>query len=394
MNKEQIERILAVIIISLAIIFGGLCIFFDVAGKSVISKGIEALTHKKTRIGYISFTPPLNLEIGKLNVEGLAKIDSVYISPDIFSILTGKLVLNSLKLVSPEFTYVRTPPATTVVISGQKADSAELILPVQPKPIISRFLPLGFKRIKIENGVVNYIDQSISTNGIKIVLKEINCKVKNLYFFPRNAVTNFELKGNIPWREGQASGKLEIKGWLNFFKKSMEATFRLRDIDAIYLHPYYAAWMDLDEARIEKAKLNFSVDVSGLNNNVNAACHLELTDLVRKPLEPGQSEEKASKLTNKVIDIFRATDQGQVELNFNIKTKMDSPKLGFGNFAGAFQDKITQGREVLEFKPEKAILMPLRLLEGGVKGISDLTKAMIDGIFAIGTEAAESSKQS
>ena len=394
MNKEQIERILAISIISLAIIFGGLCIFFDVAGKSVISKGIEALTHKKTRIGYISFTPPLNLEIGKLNVEGLAKIDSIYISPDIFSILSGKLVLNSLKLVSPEFTYVRTPPATTVVISGQKADSAELILPVQPKPIISRFLPLGFKRIKIENGTVNYIDQSISTNGIKIVLKEINCKVKNLYFFPRNAVTNFELKGNIPWREGQASGKLEIKGWLNFFKKSMEATFRLRDIDAIYLHPYYAAWMDLDEARIEKAKLNFSVDVSGLNNNVNAACHLELTDLVRKPLEPGQSEEKASKLTNKVIDIFRATDQGQVELNFNIKTKMDSPKLGFGNFAGAFQDKITQGREVLEFKPEKAILMPLRLLEGGVKGISDLTKAMIDGIFAIGTEAAESSKQS
>jgi hypothetical protein len=390
MNKEKIERILAISIISLAIIFGSLCIFFDLAGKSVISKGIESLTHRKTRIGYISFTPPLNLEIGKLNIEGLAKIDSIYISPSIVSLFTGKLVLNRLKFVSPEFTYVRTPPA---VISEQKTGGVDLILPVQPKPIVSRFLPLGFKRIRIENGVVNYIDQSISADGIKIVLKDINCKVKNLYFFPRDVVTNLELKGKMPWREGQESGQLEIKGWFNFLKKSMEATFRLKDIDAIYLRPYYAAWVDLEKARIEKAKLNFSVDINGLNNNVNAACHLALTDLVRKPLEPGQSEEKASKLTNKVIDIFRATDQGQIELNFSVKTKMDSPKLGFGNFAGAFEDKIAQGREVLEFKPEKAILLPLRLLEGGVKGISDLTKAMVDGIFAIGTVAAQSSKQ-
>jgi len=390
MNKDKIERILALSIISLAIIFGAACIFFDLAGKSVIAKGIESWTHKKTRIGYINFTPPLNLEIGQLNIEGLAKIDSIYISPDILSLFTGKLVLNSLKFVSPEFTYVRVPPA---VISEQKT-GAELILPVQPKPIEFNFMPLGFKRIRIENGIVNYIDQSISTNGIKIVLKEISCKVKNFYFFPRNAVTNFELKGKIPWREGQVSGQLEIRGWLNFFKKSMEATLRIKDIDAIYLHPYYSAWMDLEKARIEKARLNFSVDVSGVNNNVNAACHLELTDLVRKPLEPGESEEKASKLTNKVIDIFKATDQGKVELNFSVKTRMDSPKLGFGNFEGAFQDKIAQGREVLEFKPEKAILLPLRLLEGGVKGITDLTKAMVDGIFAIGTVAAQSSKQS
>ncbi len=390
MNKEKIERILAVSIISLAIIFGALCIFFDLAGKSVISKGIEAWTHKKTRIGYIKFTPPLNLEIGKLNIDGLAKIDSVYISPGIFSLFSGKLVFNSVKFVSPEFTYVRIPPA---VVSEQKAGAVDLILPAQPKPIEFSFFPLGFKRIRIENGVVNYIDQSISTNGIKIVLKDINCKIKNLYIFPRDAVTNFELKGKIPWREGQEKGQLEIKGWLNFFKKGMEATLRIKDIDAVYLRPYYAAWMDLEKARIEKAKLNFSVDVNGVNNNVNASCHLQLTDLVRKPLEPGQSEEKASKLTNKVIDIFRATDQGQIELNFSIKTKMDSPKLGFGNFAGAFEDKIAQGREVLEFKPDKAILMPLRMLEGGVKGISDLTKAMVDGIFAVGNAAAESSKQ-
>ena len=389
MNKEKIEKILAVSIITLAIIFGALCIFFDLAGKSVISKGIEAWTHKKTRIGYINFTPPLNLEIGKLNIEGLAKIDSIYISPDIFSLLSGKLIFNRVRLVSPEFTYARVPPA---VISEQKA-GADLILPVQSKPIVSRFLPIGFKRIRIENGVVNYIDQSISANGIKIVLKEINCKIRNLYFFPKNAVTNFELKGNIPWREGQVSGQLDIKGWLNFFKKNMQVTLRIKDIDAIYLHPYYAAWMDLEKARIEKAKLNFSVDVDGVNNNVNASCHLELTDLVRKPIEPGESEQKASKLTNKVIDIFKATDQGKIDLNFSIKTKMDSPRLGFGNFEGAFQDKIAQGRDVLEFKPEKAILLPLRLLEGGVKGISDLTKAMVDGIFAIGTVAAQSSKQ-
>jgi len=385
------EKVIALTIITLAVILGATCIFVNLMGKSIIIKQIENATHKKTTIGYFNLSPTLRLEIKNLKVEGLAKIDSLVISPDILGFFGGKITIDTLKFVRPEFTFTKTPP---VVVNGGKT-GAELILPVlkkapeQPKGF--RLFPLGFKYIRIENGKINYIDQSVSTEGIRITLENINCKINQLYFYLRPVATSFEFKGRIPWREGQVNGQLEIEGWFDYFKKSMQASLKIKDIDAIYLYPYYSMWVNLEKARIEKAKLNFSADVNGLNNNINVACHLELTDLVRRPLEPGQSEEKASKITNKVIDIFKEVDQGKVELNFNIKTKMDSPQFGLDTFRTAFEDKLSKSREK-GFRPENTLVLPLKMLEGGVRGFTDLTRAMVDGIFAIGGEIKKSTE--
>jgi len=148
--------------------------------------------------------------------------------------------------------------------------------------------------------------------------------------------------------------------------------------------------VDLDKARIEKAKLNFSSEIHGLNNNVTLDCHLELSDMVRKPLEIGEQEEKASKITNIVLDRFKMMDNGKVELNFAIKTKMDSPQFGFDNFKLAFEEKIMKGRGPSRFKLYDTLILPVKVVEGGAKSFMDLSRAMIDGIFAIGNEFKDS----
>jgi hypothetical protein len=391
---RKLEQIIALTILTLTVIFGTLVIFVNLTGKAIVTKQLEDVTDRKVTIGYFNLSPTLELELRKINIEGLAKVDALYISPDLFAFLTGKIIINRLKFVLPEFTFTRIPPA---VVDEEKA-SKDIILPALAPPAAPaelkevKPLPFGFKRIRIENGKVNYVDQSISTTGIKITLEKINFNVSNFYFFPSQAVTNFELKGRIPWREGQVYGQLEIDGWINYLKKNMQAALKIRDIDAIYLYPFYSMWVDLEKARIEKAKLNFSADINGLNNNVNVECHLELTDLVRKPLEPGQNEEKASRITNKIIDIFKDVDQGKVELNFSIKTKMDSPRFGFNTFQTAFEDKISKGRFAKGFKAENTLVLPLKVMEGGVRGLTDLTRAMIDGIFAIGGELGNSAE--
>jgi hypothetical protein len=394
---RKLEKIIALAILTLAVIFGTLYIFINLTGKAIITKQLEDVTDRKVTIGYFDLSPTLELEIRKLDIEGLAKVDVLYIAPDLFAFFTGKAIISSLKLVRPELTFTKAPP---IVVNGEET-SKDSILPVAeipaPEAPVSdtaakefKPLPVGFKRIKIENGKLNYIDQSISPDSIKIALEEINFNVSNLYFFPSQAATNFELKGRIPWREGQVYGQFELEGWLNYLKKDIQAALKIRDIDAIYLYPYYSMWVDLEKARIEKARLNFSAHINGLNNNVNVECHLELTDLVRKPLEPGENEEKASRITNKIIDIFKEVDQGKVELNFNIKTKMDSPRFGLNTFQTAFEDKINKGRFAAGFKAENTLALPLKVLEGGVRGLTDLTRAMIDGIFAIGGEISQS----
>jgi hypothetical protein len=151
--------------------------------------------------------------------------------------------------------------------------------------------------------------------------------------------TNFSIKGSIPWREGQQNGSVSLEGWLNYSKKDIQAQLMIKDIDGIYLQPYYSNWVNLEKARIEKANLNFTSDISGLNNKVKIACHLELADIVRKPAEQPKEEVKPPKPVNKEEEFFSTINQGKIVLDFNFRTKMDNPEFGFDNIKMDFQNK-------------------------------------------------------
>ena len=111
----------------------------------------------------------------------------------------------------------------------------------------------------------------------------------------------------------------------------MLASLKIENIDAIAFYPYYSTWVDLEKARIEKAKLNFSSKIRGKDNDISAQCHLELTDIVRKVRPPEEAQQKAERLTDAVLDMFKAMNQGKVVLDFTLHTKMDHPQFGFEN---------------------------------------------------------------
>jgi uncharacterized protein involved in outer membrane biogenesis len=326
----------------------------------------------------------LKLAIKDLEIHGLAKLQSVSISPSITGLLRGKLILNQLTLFHPEFFLSKVPSE----ITDTTVSTAVIVPPVakisEAKKGISA--PFGIKRLNIKNGELTFIDQTVNSGSIKIIVKDINSTVKNLYFYPNPAIVDFKFKALIPWKDKEDQGKIELAGWLSILKKDIRANLKINDIDAVYLYPYYSYWVDLDKARIEKAKLNFSSEIHGLNNNITLDCHLELTDMVRKPLEIGEAEKKASRVTNVVLDRLKSIDNGKVELNFAIKTKMDSLQFGFDNFKMAFEDKVMRNRGATGFKLQDTLRLPVKMIEGGAKSFMDLSHAMIDGILAIGDE--------
>ena len=377
--KLWIKTLFAVLAV-LALLFAGAYIFLSFQGKALIIRKLEDLTQKKVSIGYFGISLPVNLEIRNLDIRDLAKVDSVFVSPSIVALMSGKIAFNSVRVVNAVLTCQRfaaqagEAPAGSAVSSGAAS------------PQRKKFFPLIFKRLNIKNGRIDFIDHTIGQEALKITVKDLNFDLTNLYTMPHSAVTNFELKGRIPWQEGTEEARIEAEGWLNFAKKSMEAVLKIEDIDGIYLYPYYSNWVDLEKARIEKAKLNFTSNIQGLNNNVTADCHLELTDIVRKPRPAEEPEQKAAKITDAVLDIFKALNQGKIVLNFTIRTKMDKPEFGFGNIRMAFEDKLSQARSTGGFKAEDILMFPGKLLEGMVKGATDLSKAVIDGTFAVGNE--------
>lgn len=383
-------KILLRTIVVVALLFITAYAFLRFLGKAMIIEQIEGLTHRKVSMGTLDLALPFKLEIQNLNIEGLAKIESLSISPSIPYLIIGNLAFNNVSIVRPQFTFERTAPAAPAPTTESPATEATPATTALPETEVAsankrpaRFI---FKRFTVKEGEIDFIDYTVKPEGIKITLKDINLDLTNLYTFPFPTIANFELKARIPWREGNEEGKINAEGWFNFYKKDMQAAIDIRDIDGIYLSPYYSNWIDLEKARIEKANLDFTSSIQGLNNNVSAECHLELTDIVRKPRPPEAPQEKEEKVTNLVLDTLQELDQGKIVLNFTIKTKMDRPEFGIGNVKMAFEDRIAKLRAATAVKPEHILMLPAKILEGAVKGATDLSKAVIDGTFAVGKE--------
>jgi len=381
-------KILSIVIVIFVCLFIIAYAFFASQGKAIVTGQIESFTHRKVNIDYVGLIPPFDLEIKNLNIVGLAKIDTIVVSPSIIGLLSGNIALNNLKLIRPKFIYEKTTTATPES-SGNAAITPvpQLKINPNPKPNTARqkkqALRLIFKRLSIKDGKVDFIDHTTGGEGIKITVKDINLNVTNLYMYPRSVITDFTFQARIPWHEGQEEGKIEAAGWLNLFKKDMQATLNVKDIDGVYLYPYYSQWVDLEKARIEKARLNLTSNIHSLDNNLAAECHLELTDIVFKMRSSDETKDKAEKIAAAVMDIFKTLNKGKVIFNFTIKTKMINPKFSMGDFKDAFEQRLAEGRKNSQISAEDVFRVPGQVAVGTVKGATDLSKALIDGTFSV-----------
>jgi len=380
--KVLLKIILVFFIIS-ALFFNLSHLFLTFKGREILIKRLSELTHKKVKIGYFGMHYPYNIEIRGIEIEGFLKADNISVSPGILGIVSGNLVLNSIKIIKPELTYER---ITAAVIGLEGSASNQNHEAGQPK---IKPLRVIFKHILIKDGKINFVDHTVGPQGLTIFAENVNFKLDNVYRFPYSFLTNFELKGAIPWGNDN-KGSAEAAGWFDFGSRNMQVDIAIKGIDGVYLAPYYSQWFDLGKARIEKATLGFTANLQGVKNNLTATCHLELNDIMRKSLKPDEAEGQDSRLTSAALGVFKATDQGKVALDFTLRTKMDRPEFGFGTMIMAFDDKVKQVRKDNISGLMSIVMLPSNILQGVVKGTADLSKAVIDGAFSVGKEVKDS----
>ncbi|MCG2713512.1 MAG: DUF748 domain-containing protein [Candidatus Omnitrophica bacterium] len=386
------KNIFIIIAISV-IIFSCFYVFLLFQGKFFIANKLHEATGRKVSIGQLVIKPPLNIELKNLEIEGLAKISSIYLSPSIPNIFLGKIAFNKIRIINPKIILEKKLSAPqepivseTVAIPDNAAVAVAIPDNAAAKPDVSKKsdLRLIIKSLKIRQGELDIIDQSAGTQGIKLTVRDISFDLKNLYTFAVDTKTDFELRGRIPWNTGEPDGKIYMSGWVNSYKKDMLSTLKIENIDGIAFHPYYSNWVDLEKARIVKAKLSFSSTIKGENNDIAANCHLELADIVRKVRAPEESQEKAERITDAVLDMFKAMNQGKVVLDFTFHTKMDRPEFSFAYIKSAFEGKIMQGRANSGLRTQDVLLLPGKMLQSGIRSGSNLSKALVDGVLALG----------
>ncbi|MDD4894322.1 MAG: hypothetical protein PHW54_03305, partial [Candidatus Omnitrophica bacterium] len=125
---KKLLKILRKAIVVFVIVFAVTFVFLLVEGKSIVAAQLAKMTHKKVSIGYVGLTLPFNIEVKNLEIPGTAKIAYASISPSIPGLLGGNIVLNDLRLVNPQFTYVRTSPDTNRAGLPVGANTENIIL--------------------------------------------------------------------------------------------------------------------------------------------------------------------------------------------------------------------------------------------------------------------------
>ena len=375
-NWKKLFTIIATVVIIFSLVY----VFLLLAAKTIITNKIEKATGLKTTISNLSILPPLNIEARRFEIAGLIKADRVYLAPSIRSLLFGRLAFNKVVIGSPEITYQRNPPDEPIKDSRAPVVESQSE-PGTPVTTQNKNFPLIIKSLKIYSGRLNFIDTTAASGKISVIIKDINFYITNLSTSGTKGVSNFDLKGNLSWNTGEPDGKMLLQGWVDLSKKDILAVLKIKDIDAIVFYPYYSTWVDLEKARIQKAKLNFNCNIKGVNNEVAADCHLELADMVRKVRPPEEPQQKAEKVTDVVLDMLRSMDQGNVVLDFVLHTKMDRPEFSFANIKSAFEGKLMQARSSAGMRPQDMLSWPSRWLRSGIKSGTDLSNAVIDGIF-------------
>jgi hypothetical protein len=387
-------KALIILFVALFVCLIGIHLFLNLKGKDLLIYKLEEATKRKVTIGRLSTTFPINVLVKDLRIENLLKVDDAYASIGFIDFSRRSPGLSLLKLNHPVLVMERKAPVQSepVPVTPAEANSPQdtQAKPVEPTQLFTRPLALPYfyiDRLIVNNGAFTFVDKISEDKEISIKFQNLNIKVDNLNLSHGGSrITYFDLKAKMPWREGSEEGKVELEGWADLVKKDMRASIKIQDIDAIYFYPYYSPWVDLEKARIEKAKLNLTSDIDALNNDLVAHCHLELTDIVFKPRPPEEEEKTAEKIAAVVLDMLKALNQGKVVLDFTIRTKMTRPQFGFGNVKSAVEDKLTQRKKGEVSLTQEVVLFPARILEGTVKGGAEMTKAVIGGTFSVFNE--------
>jgi len=380
-------KILFIVFLIFVIGFVSLHILVNIKGKILLAEKLSQVFGREVKIESLNTFFPFGLQIKNIEAAGLFHVDEVIAGGGAIDIFRRSFKLSSLKFIRPEINLLR-PAVLKKAVSAQQQPIPSIAphsSAVQQKKSTSP--PFFVGRFIIAGGLINFTDQSLGDKELKVKIKEINLKVRNLSVKNNTLqASSFKFSGKVPWKEGQVEGKIEAAGWCNLAKKDMKATIEISDIDGVYLYPYYAQWLDLEKVRIQSAKLQFRSDISSENNNLAAKCHLELSDVVRKPRHVEELSQREERMADAVMDAFKVQDQGKIILDFTYRTKMDRPEFKFGVVKSAFENKLAVGLKENSLKLRDIARFPAKLIKGTAKGATDLSRAAFSGTTGLGRE--------
>lgn len=314
---KKIKKIIIWVLAAGLIVFIALSIIVSLFAKEIVISQIEKNLKMEASLDSIGLRFPFFISLHNLKIGGLFTAENISFYPQLLGFLSGKVVLGGLTLLNP-------------VINLEQSQDGRLNLPkfeqkVKPMPVFATGL-------RIKNGRFIFIDRKIAPQGHKTGVDKINVNVSKVIFPLASLNARFKCDAEVVDGQSRVLGTINFSGWLDFIKKDMDAVLELVDLDAVHFYPYFEDF--LADRKLVSARFNFKSQLKAENNDLTAVCNLRVSDLAyAKEEEQSGGEVLSFDLGGNVLD-FLSDKQGNLNLDFTIKTKLDNPKIRITDLKG------------------------------------------------------------
>jgi len=307
----MIKNILSGIFVAIVII-AAVFIVFNIYAKDLVVSRMQSALGVKVGLEKISLNFPLSVELKGLELGSILSAERIKAAINPFGFIAGKVLFDEIRV-------------SGAVVNLEQSSQGKLNLPVFAAGGKGKSPQVFASRIIIQNGIINFTDYKVSPQGFKVSMNKINADIAKAMLAPTSLKIKMDASCEIAGSSTQPLGGLALKGWVDFGPKDMDAVFTIKALEAVYFTPYFGNF--LSSKILESATVNLVSQLKAKDNDLNISTDFNLSDLKYAPQdEPGSGELPEFSFSKNALDLF-ADKNGNLKLNFEIRTKMDRPHV-------------------------------------------------------------------
>ncbi len=292
-------------------------LFFNSLGQGFLERQLTAAFGQLVTLEYLRVNPPFGLVCDEVKVGNLFHAKSMRISFGFPDLSGRQLNINSVDLVEPVLTLVRTQGLEWKMAgtAAQPNPASSNQLPSEPKEKdkAPRATGIWINELRAHRGTVNLMDEGHG-NNFQMQLHDLELTFKKFAIPLQPVNSEFDLTAAILKTPTPFSGsKLQARGWINYPEKNMNADVKLLD---------------------PQGKDSLQATLNSIHDDLTVNGKVKIKNIITG-LKPESTKSADSPLNFEEMFFSAVQSSGvEIEASFYFQTKLDRFEIGAVSFSG------------------------------------------------------------
>ena len=256
------------------------------------------------------------------------RADRVRIVPSWRSLLSSRIEIARVEVTGGYFSALRKRDGQLRLLPTRIGGSGAARATAQPasnaavtpaaEPPLAQSVSIG--AIQIENGALEFFDETVAQPPWKVRLEQIDATVRDLVTPALGGPLPFELSAELAGP--QRNGRVALSGWLDPSTQDLDLTGSLRAADLLALQPYF---VEETKQRLTGGALDLDIRAQVRSRRLHAPGRLTLSQL--QFAEGGSARAIVFGVPRDLLFAGLQAKGGKISLEFSLDGDIDDPQF-------------------------------------------------------------------